>query len=354
MKKILVYDSGQAFTLTSLSHQPLGGSEISILLLSKGLAQLGHSVALLNNSQVGVESLGRIQLDHVNNFDAYAEICDIILFNRVPAPTIKHWMGKKPMYIWCHDAYDQQNCRWMANLDPSQMFEKMFFVSEWQQKTIGGYLNLDLTHTEVLPNCIDPQHNFNMSVEKQPGRLIFASVPYKGIEVLKDIFDCVCIKSSRDDLELHVFSSFGLYSQKEGDEQYKVAFSDLFKTANVTLHESVSNLEINKEFARSDLLIHPSTYHETFGRVSIEAMMNGCIPVAVNNGANLEVIGNRGYMVPGCNIYDSNTFDAFVDTIISALVENKEKQMKRDQGKIYSMAFDYVRVAKRFLEKIGE
>jgi len=351
MKKILLFDSGQAFTLNSLSHQPIGGSESSILLLAKGLTQLGNSVVLLNNSNIGVEISGRLQIDHISNFDAYANVCDIILFNRIPASTFRNYVGHKKMYIWCHDAYDQNNCKWMINADPTKLFEKVFFVSEWQRGTCHRYLNFNISASEILPNCLDPHMDFSPSLEKSMNRLIFTSVPYKGIDVLKDIFDSLCIKTKRDDLEFYIYSSLGLYNQKESDSQYEKVFHSLINTSGIHVKESVPMLEINKQYILSNLLIHPGLYHETFGRVFIDGMMCGCLPVTVNNGASKEVIKNNGYILDQPNVFHEGTFNKFVDLIIHAL-NDPHLETKRKSAKAYSLTYDYVRVAKKFLDLI--
>ena len=101
------------------------------------------------------------------------------------------------------------------------------------------------------------------------------------------------------------------------------------------------------ELSTASLYVHPCTYHETFGRVFIESMAAGCIPVTVDNGANLEVIGN---VVHGSNILNKNVYTNFVDSIVERL--DNDLSRERDECRKRSKSFDYIEIAKRFLSEV--
>ena len=81
--KILICDYGLPFDLNTPYFKPLGGSEISILLLSKGLAELGHSVVLLNTNNY-TEQDKNIILRNKNEM-----IIFIILWNMFEVQTLR-------------------------------------------------------------------------------------------------------------------------------------------------------------------------------------------------------------------------------------------------------------------------
>jgi hypothetical protein len=107
--KILLADAGMPFDFNTPYVKPLGGSETSILLLSKGLKELGHSVVILSSNQIEtIQDENRI-LDNINNFEPYTEIADVIILNRFLPNNINDLIQKKPIYYYTHDAYDQAN-----------------------------------------------------------------------------------------------------------------------------------------------------------------------------------------------------------------------------------------------------
>ena len=81
MAKILLVDNGLPFDFETMYTKPLGGSEISIFLLAKGLADLGQQVVLLGSSTAVPRQSGNIRLDHASNARNYAPISDVIMFN---------------------------------------------------------------------------------------------------------------------------------------------------------------------------------------------------------------------------------------------------------------------------------
>jgi glycosyltransferase involved in cell wall biosynthesis len=73
------------------------------------------------------------------------------------------------------------------------------------------------------------------------------------------------------------------------------------------------------EFMKSSLLIHPSTYAETFGRVFVESMSSGCLPVTVNNGANKEVIKDNGFVLDYPNIENIKCYEKYIEKVCELL-----------------------------------
>jgi hypothetical protein len=106
---ILLADNGMNFDFNTPYIEPLGGSETSILLLSKGLEEIKHNIVLLSNNNLNRLQNGNRILDSINLFDEYAKIADVIILNRFIPQNINDLIGKKKLFYYCHDAYDQQN-----------------------------------------------------------------------------------------------------------------------------------------------------------------------------------------------------------------------------------------------------
>ena len=341
--KILILDYGMPFNIDTPYNEPLGGSEISILLLAKGLSELGHSVVLLNNTYKSYNN-GKLIIDSNRLAPEVINDSDIVLLNRFIPDGIEQFKGK--LYYYSHDAYDQQNVQWMVNKDKIKNFNKIFCVSEWQRESFIKYLGVEDKVIGVLPNLIDYSLYYGY-VPRNNNKLIFASIPYKGLQIIGDIFNDLCIKTQRDDLELHIFSSMKLYGDHENDiKQYGEVFTKLSRTKNVFVKDPVSMKELAYELMGSSIYLHPHSYHETFGRVYTESMAAGCIPVTSNKGAAREVICPDAQMV-GPNLENIETYNKYIELLRFYLDQDNYKlRLKLHE---FAKQYDYIRVAQQFL-----
>ena len=98
-------------------------------------------------------------------------------------------------------------------------------------------------------------------------------------------------------------------------------FIDRIKTS--TLGEKIRYLgfqeNVSKHYREADIAFTCSD-HEAFGRITVEAMMSGCLVVGVNSGCTKELIENEvdGYL------YEKNDIESFCSTLYRA-ISNREK-----------------------------
>jgi len=349
--KILMYDNGQPFDIDTPYTSSLGGSESSVLLLSKGLEILGNSVVICNSRKGSTSTQNNLMICHNNSFHSLVDESDIIICNRSFPQGLETYIGKKPIYYYAHDAYDQQLItNWMYNYNLINALSGILCVSEWQKHTFTDYFNIpnDLHHKfQVVGNSIDISLSYGYT-KKYKNRLIFAGIPYKGIDVLKKVFDSICVKSERDDLDLHVFSSMSLYGNKDADREYEQQFKQLNNTKNIHLHDSVNLNELTSWLGSSSVYLSPSTYHETFGMLLVQAQAVGCIPVTMNNGAVNEVIQNNqtGYISKYPNIQNSEGLDDFVSLVCDVLKKDDTYKMEL-QARDWAKQWDYIKTANK-------
>lgn len=173
-----------------------------------------------------------------------------------------------------------------------QKFDKLVFVSHWQQQMYNLILGVPYSAGTVLQNAIEPFK----SHEKPDGKiqLIYFSTPHRGLELLLPAFRS--ISANRDDIELKVFSSFDLYGWDQRDEPYQKLFEELKKTPGVTYSKSVPNEVIREELKKSHILAYPSIWPETSCLVLIEAMAAGLSCVHSSLAALPETAMGNTYM----------------------------------------------------------
>jgi len=355
-RKILMIDKGQPFNLDTPYNEPLGGSETSFLLLSQGLAEIDNSIILLTNSQINVpnQSYNRL-LHNVNILPQILPECDIVILNRCLPQEV--FMSDKRIFYYTHDAYDQDHILyWLVNDKVVNRVEKILCVSEWQKETLSKYYGVDKDKFHVIGNSFDP-YLFSGYTERKENKMIFASIPYKGIDVLCDLYKDICHMSERDDLEFHIFSSMGIYGNSQGDKEYEEYFSKLQRTKGVFLHNAISMKELAYEFLSSRVMIHPQTYHETFGINYVMSQAAGCIPITVNSGAANEVIDNynSGFITEGKTIYNNECYEEFV-TYASECFNDSPTEITYDlykmglHGQKFVKKWSYLNTSKRLVE----
>ena len=352
-KNILLYDNGQPFDINTPYYEPLGGSETSIILLGKGLSELGHNVVLLTSKKINRQNKQTLIIDNSINFSGYAENSDIIIINRNIPQNIDQFRHKN-VYYYAHDAYDQLLIQWMGINNNLHFFKKIFCVSEWQKDTFIKYFNIQsdqLSKFKVVGNCIDYSLSYGHA-KKEYNKLIFAGIPYKGIPILGDIFNDVCILSKRDDLELHLYSHMNLYGQNN-DTTFDNDFVNLSKIKNVFLHKLVSMKELNNIFKLCSIYLSPNLYHETFGINLVMAQANGCLPISTNLGAVNETIYYINNIIDEPNIQLNSTYNKYINKICEVLEYNNSYKHKLGLlSSNFTKKWDYLNISSLISEEL--
>jgi glycosyltransferase involved in cell wall biosynthesis len=162
-----------------------------------------------------------------------------------------------------------------------EQFEKIVFVSHWQQQMFKAYRGVPYGAGTVIRNAIKPIEKHTKPDDKI--RLIYFSTPHRGLDLLYAAFNQ--LSKEYDNIELNVFSSFKLYGWPENDTQYHELFDKLRAHPNINYYGSVSNEQIREELKKNHILAYPSTWEETSCLTLIEAMSAGLYCVHSSLGA---------------------------------------------------------------------
>jgi len=320
---LLVIDRGMSFTMETPYNKPLGGAETSLALLSNGLRQLSHmyrgqhklrcafltsieaTTPLFYSETVSYNSVDSLPfyLSTLSSDDV-KDYFKVVLVNRdfELAYRIKRDVAsieKTIVGVWTHDAYDQNLCRSLLHKEVRDSLDFILFVSEWQRDTFIKYFNVDPEMCAVSPNPADVNLSYKIAKDKKRNKLIYASIPYKGLELLPDIYNLILDKVP--DAELEVFSSMKLYGDNgEADAVYASAINRLAFIGGdrVKIHNELLPMPaLLREMAGCKVYLHPQLYHETFGMVLVQAQSVGCVPVVGGGGAVKEVLGDEGALI---------------------------------------------------------
>ena len=228
------------------------------------------------------------------------ELLTMELFKRLPEEykdyfqfiiSRKYELEDKPRLYWLHDLALDPVHSFLTEPNGISLFEKLVFVSHWQQQQFNTLLNIPYSKGVVIKNAIDPIE-YHDKPKDGPLQLMYCSTPQRGLDVLYNALSLL----DRDDWHLHVYSSYGLYGWKENDKPFEALFEKIEEHPNMTSYGAVPYDELREAWKKMHILAYPSTWQETSCRVAMEAMSAHCAVVTSNWGALPETCGEYGYM----------------------------------------------------------
>ena len=203
------------------------------------------------------------------------------LVDNVPKKHLRDWqihisrLGEvdknKRQLLWVHDLANDPAVAHLKNGGWNK-FERIIFVSHWQQEMYNLYLGVPYSHGVVIRNAIDPIEE-HTKPDDGTIRLIYTSTPHRGLDILYTVFDT--LTKVYDNIELDVYSSFDLYGWKARDKPYEELFDSIKAHPKMNYHGAVSNDKLREALKKSHIFAYPSTWQETSCLCLIEAMSAG-------------------------------------------------------------------------------
>jgi UDP-glucose:(glucosyl)LPS alpha-1,2-glucosyltransferase len=199
----------------------------------------------------------------------------------------------KIQILWCHLNHTAPEFAYLAD-GGWRRFHRIVFVSNWQAQAFIHRFGIPWSHCAVIHNAIVPvpvaSGRFGPLPAGRPVRLIYTSVPSRGLVILYNVFKK--ISSERDDVELNVYSSYQLYGRGEMDQAWAPLFDALRELPRANYHGAVPNQQLRHALAVSDVFAYPSIGLETSCLCLMEAMSAGLACVHPNYGALYETAAN--------------------------------------------------------------
>jgi glycosyltransferase involved in cell wall biosynthesis len=174
-------------------------------------------------------------------------------------------------------------------------FNRIVFVSHWQQQQYNQYLGIPYSEGLVIKNGV-PHRAAVLPKPKQDGKLrfMYTSTPHRGLAILTAA--AAALAKERQDWELHVYSSFKIYGWENADEQFKPVFDALKANPCVVYHGTQENSIVRGALMDSHVFVYPSIYAETSCMAIQEALMSGCLAITTNFGALPETAAEWAWM----------------------------------------------------------
>lgn len=184
--------------------------------------------------------------------------------------------------------------------------------------------------------------------EKIPGKLIYCSVPRRGLKNLLTFFPE--IKKRVPHATLVITSDYRLWGQESGmNEEFIHAFENI---PGVTFLGKIPRAELVAHQKSSEVLAYPCDYEECFCISALECIAAGAVPVTSSIGALPTTVGDAGIVLsntPGYPEYDIK----FVESVVSLLTSKEKIKELRLNGIKHIKSYEWSAIAERWLELIS-
>lgn len=294
------------YHVDSVQKIPLGGSQSSLCYLAVELANLGHQVFLFNScsglrSTLGVGGQPWSRL-FTPGFLQELDLDFLIILNYAGwGQKLRQLLpSQTKLLLWTQHAIDQGAIDPLRDPQECQSYEYVIFVSEWQRRTYLESLKLHPQQTQIFRNCIAPpfQNLFPAEIspyKTQPPVLAYTSTPFRGLELLLNIFPA--LRQALPDLTLKVFSSLQVYQLSDQADPYQWLYDQCRQTPGVEYIGSLPQAQLAQELRSTTLLIYPNHFAETSCISVLEAMASGCLVVTSDLGALPETTEGFGKLI---------------------------------------------------------
>jgi glycosyltransferase involved in cell wall biosynthesis len=294
--------SGSPIGLTppDIYSRGVGGAELSLMSLAEKLAQRGHEVVIYNDPKKpgdydGVRYLPLKQYNHADERDAF------VLF-RTPHHTVTGARGKR--IFWSCDQLTVGNFK----KDIFPHVDKIVCISERHAHYFKDNYQLQRDDPRLYITNLGVRAQDYGDVEKVPGRMIYCSVPGRGLMQLANMWPK--IKESVPHATLVVTADYRLWGTAPGDHEFRLKMMGM---DGVMYLGSIGRLDLCTQQQMAEVQAYPCTYDELFCISSAECQYAGAISVTSNLGALpwTNQLGVRVDGMPGRGDFDN----AFVEAI---------------------------------------
>jgi len=301
------------YKVESVYQIPIGGALSALCYLAEALVNLGHEVFLLNNISSPEMSCGVMCLPFKTVSDKLLESLDVFIMTLGAGQgrNIKPLLGKHTrLILWTQHAHDQPAIQDLRNSEERNIYDSLALVSNWQKNCFSEEFNIDLTRIFVLRNAIAPcfsglfpDNTPILPHKSQPPVLAYTSTPFRGLDILLDIFPK--IRTAVPGTKLKVFSSMKVYKIDSNEDEYSLLYLRCQETEGVEYIGSIPQHELAQQLKSVTVLAYPNSFAETSCIAVMEAMASGCWVVTSELGALPETTAGFARLIPINNDWET-------------------------------------------------
>lgn len=343
------------FSPRHVARRPLGGSETALYHLTRELAACGAAVTVIN--RCGADE-GIYDGVHYMDFQRgewrrrmQEDPPDVLIIFRQITDVLKPLPGRIRI-LWAHDhlgAYPEREgilgtfvaraWQWIGKPLFLPRIHVVATVSHWLAQSFHDYLGVPWERILVTRNGLELAHFRDLQEVRNPFRLIYTSVPERGLDLLLDkIFPA--IRSRVPEAELHVFSYRNL-------ERYRRK-----RREGVIIRGGLPQHLLARELAQSAVFVYPTDFPETSCIAALEAQAAGTPVVTSKRYALQETVldGRTGILIEG-KVGSEGYIRAFVEAVVRLLRDpSLRERMGRQARERVLERYGWDRIAREWWE----
>lgn len=283
----------------------VGGAELALLTFAPMLAAAGHEVRVYNNPKISGPHYG-VEFLNINQYVPREERDAVIAF-RSPNPMLVPSKGRK--IFW---SCDQQTAGNYATdivpvVDHTVVISQRhydYFVERYKwPKDKMTTLDLGVRTWE-----------YDAQVDAVSGRMIYCSVPDRGLEILHKMWPE--IKARVPHASLVITADYRLWGVEYAGNEKHVAMWRPHET-DVKFLGMIPRKQLVEEQLKAEVHAFPCTYDELFCIAAAECQVAGAVPITSDMGA-LATTNRYGLQVKG-DPHNEAWQEAYVNRLVALL-----------------------------------
>jgi len=335
MKIALVCNDGSPIGVTppDIYERGVGGAELAMMSLMETLARRGHEVTVYNDYRF-VKDFDGVTYGHRNNFNPM-EPRDAIIVYRSPNPLVGTRHGANRVVWWSCDQYTIGSFAALA-----ERVDAIVCISDFHRNYFETIYGIAKERVTVIDLGVRKQDYPAKPPERILNRLIFMSIPDRGLKELKPIYDLM--RAEIPDLSLTITSDYRLWGVNANNMQHRLFWAG---TPGVEFLGAVPRKELCRLQMQADMMVYPCTYEELFCLSVAEAQVAGAFPITPNVAA-LSTTNEWGIQIPG--VPSAPDFSAQVANRAVDLLTTERNFLDHSREKMMVLAakrFDWDRIA---------
>ena len=338
-KKSVVFYTGYSPTFSGEQGSKCYGSELCCKNIAERLA-VNYEVHVFSdgnifsvtNNDVNYHNFGYYNTFQKKYEQSRGKIIDVLVISRYINFFIHNVPKAKKIIFWSHDTtvqpyYDGVKLHGEGGPFTINLLNKIdtyITLTKTHKEFVYKWLSefKELTDQEkskfiVLGNAFNPklfQHE-EEKIERVENRFIYCSDPNRGLGAALDVIKRLHDVDNSVTLEVY----YGELSQELKEKAELLPF--------VHINGKLEQSDLIKEMYKSDMLLYPSFFFETYCMVALECQMAGVIPITSDFGALKDTVADRGITVS----FEDVPYEQFIDKMVEEtlkLMNDPERKLK--------------------------
>lgn len=288
MKIDLICNDGSPLGVTPdlIWSRGVGGAELAMMTWGKVMAQRGHEITIYNNPKAPGDHEG-VRYANLSKFDMRHPRDALVVFRSPNHRLEPRFSTAKRVIWWSCDQYTVGDFKAF-----SERVDVIVTISPFHRAYHEHYWKIPRGKMVVIDLGVDGI-DYAQEVEKVPNRLIFCSIPDRGLTQLRAAWPL--IRKDVPDASLVITGDLTLWGASSGNQIHRLEWS---AEEGVNFRGAIPRRELIQEQLAAEIHAYPCIYEELFCLSVAECQVAGAFPVTSDVGA-LRTTNRYGVQISG-------------------------------------------------------